>query len=491
MSKVAIQVHDLGVRYGSGPALAGVSLELREGESLFLTGPSGCGKSTFCRCLNGFIPQRHPTAQMTGTVFVGGMDTRQTPLAEVVRQVGLVFQNPSTQLFNLTAGDELAFGPRNLGLPLAEVAQRVAQVARDLHIEHLLLRRMDTLSGGEKQRVAIASVLAMGPRVLVLDEPTASLDVSGSRAVMEALIRLHREQGTSILLAGHRTDEVIRLAGRTLLMERGQVVQDGPTPQVLAERALLRQLGVRRPTDKPPQDWVGLIAPNGGSAGEPVARLQGVEARLEGREVLRRVDLTLYAGEIAALVGDNGAGKTTLARLLARTLRPTRGQVWTAPGNGAPPVGLLFQNPLEQLFCDRVEEEAAFGPSNYRLSLPERVEPALEATGLTDLRRRRTLGLSGGEQQRTALASLLALQPRLLILDEPTMGQDWGHMSTFMGHVRRLAQGGMGVLLITHDYKLVHHYADRVLLLRGGRIEADGRPQGPAPRPPRDPEVEK
>jgi len=474
------------VWYGPRAALQDVSLTLEWGEFLFLTGPSGCGKSTLCRCLGGLIPQGHPAATMQGSVWVDGQDTRTTPLREVVRRVGLVFQNPSTQLFNMTVREEVAFGPRNLGLSAPEVARRVAEAAEVLRIGHLLERRLDTLSGGEKQRVAMASVLAMGPRILVLDEPTASLDVPGSRAVLEALTSLHREQGTSVLLAGHRTDEVSRLASRVVLLERGQVVRDGPAAQVLAERPLLRRLGVRRPTDAPIQDWPDLIVPDGHASGEAVARLEGVDVRLGGRAVLQGLDLTLYAGQVAALVGDNGAGKTTLARLLAGMLRPSRGRVWLAPNGGLAPVGLLFQNPVEQLFCDTVGEEVAFGVENHGLPAAPRVDEALAATGLLPLRDRPTFSLSGGEQQRTALAALLALRPGLLILDEPTMGQDWGHMSRFMERVRALAREGLAVLLITHDYKLVHHYADRVVLLRGGRIQADGRPQGPPPRPPRE-----
>ncbi len=420
---------------------------------------------------------------MKGTVLVEGRDTCALSLPEVVRRVGLVFQNPSTQLFNLTVREEIAFGPRNLGLSAPETARRVQEAAEALCIGHLLDRRLDTLSGGEKQRVAMAAVLAMGPRILVLDEPTASLDVPGSRAVLEALTSLRQEQGAAVFLASHRTDEVSRLAGRAVLMDRGRVVRDGPAAEVLAERPLLRRLGVRRPTDAPLQDWPDLIAPDGNMGGEPVARVEGVEVRLGGRSILRGLDLTLRAGQIAALVGDNGSGKTTLARLLAGMLRPSRGRVWVAPSEGTAPVGLLFQNPVEQLFCDTVGEEVAFGVENYGLPVAGRVDAALETTGLLPLRDRSTFSLSGGEQQRTALAALLALRPRLLILDEPTMGQDWGHMSAFMESVRALARQGMGVLLITHDYKLVHHYADRVVLLRGGCIQADGRPQEPPPRP--------
>jgi len=181
------------------------------------------------------------------------------------------------------------------------------------------------------------------------------------------------------------------------------------------------------------------------------------------------LDLSIQRGELVALVGDNGAGKTTLARLLAGLIKPQRGRVQLRGQ-----VGLLFQNPLEQLFCDTVEEEVAFGPRNYGLLTPGLLEDALATADLEGLRYRRTHALSGGEQQRTALAAVLALQPDLLILDEPTMGQDWGHLSAFMDHVSRLNGKGIAILLITHDYELVHHYAQRVLLLRDGHIALAG-----------------
>jgi len=186
------------------------------------------------------------------------------------------------------------------------------------------------------------------------------------------------------------------------------------------------------------------------------------------------LDLSIQQGELVVLVGDNGAGKTTLARLLAGLVKPRQGKVQVRGQ-----VGLLFQNPLEQLFCETVEEEVAFGPRNYGLLTPALLEDTLAVADLGSLRQRRTHALSGGEQQRTALASVLALRPDLLILDEPTMGQDWGHLSAFMEHVGRLNGRGMAILLITHDYGLVHRYAQRVLLLRDGRIAAEGSPQAP------------
>ena len=193
--------------------------------------------------------------------------------------------------------------------------------------------------------------------------------------------------------------------------------------------------------------------------------------------MLKGLDLSIRRGELVALVGDNGAGKTTLARLLAGLMKPWQGEVQVRGR-----VGLLFQNPLERLFCDTVEEEMAFGPRNYDLLTPTLLEDTLAIADLKDLRYRRTHALSGGEQQRTALASVLALQPDLLILDEPTMGQDWGHLSAFMDYVVRLNGRGMAILLITHDYRLVYRYAQRVLLLREGRIAIAGSPLSAAGR---------
>lgn len=477
-----IHVEGLTVRYGRQVALDDVSLHVGRGEFVLVTGPSGCGKSTLARCLNGLIPHALP-ASVSGRVVVGGRTTAESTVADLALSVGLVFQNPATQLFNLTVDDEIAFGPRNLGLDEVEVERRVAWALAATGIAHLRGRAIRSLSGGEQQRLAIASVLAMGPRLLVLDEPTASLDVRGTGEVMETLARLNADEGVTILVIEHRLGGVAHLARRTVVMEDGRVVADGPTGDIFAQRSLLRRLGLRRPARETQDDWATLLAPNGAPSGPPVVELQGVEAGYGSRSVLRGLDLSLYKGEFAALVGDNGAGKSTLARVLAGLVKPRRGQVRLGGGRrlvAGRDVGLLFQNPLNQLFCDSVEEEVSFGLHNFCCWDPAMVDSVLAATDLAGLRTRPVHSLSMGQQQRTALAAVLALRPSLVILDEPTMGQDWRHLSAFMDFLAGLNRSGCTILLITHDFKLVHRYARRILLLRDGRISADGAPVGRA-----------
>ena len=482
-----IEVVDLSVSYGEQKALEGVSFRVAPGEFVLLTGPSGCGKSTLARCLAGLIPHSSAagTVHMSGTVCVDGLRTDEHPLPQLAAHVGLVFQNPTTQLFCLTVEEEVAFGPRNLGLPPDEVVGRVRFALAATGIEHLRRRTVNTLSTGEQQRVAIAALLSMRPRILVLDEPTSNLDLKGTQAVLDTLEKLCRQHGLTILVIEHRLHDLGRLADRMLVMDDGRIVADDAPQRILGQKALLARLGIRYPWHVLQDDWSALLP--GGLASRPrrggpppLVELRGIEAGYGRHAVLKGLDLGVWRGEFVALVGDNGAGKTTVARVLAGLLKPRRGKVaW----NGEARVGLLLQNPLSQLFCDSVEEEVAFGPRNFGHFSKALVDEVLEAADLKGLRTRRPYALSSGQQQRTALAAVLSLQPELLILDEPTMGQDWRHLSGFMDFLSQLNARGMTILLITHDYKLICRYARRIVVLRDGRIVADGAPRLPLTTP--------
>ncbi len=482
-----IHLDHLSVHYGGKSALDALSLHIKEGEFVLLTGPSGCGKSTLARCLNGLIPHSS-TATMSGQVIVDGLSTREHSVSELATHVGLVFQNPATQLFCLTVEEEVSLGPVNLGLPAAEVARHCEFAMRATNIEHLRGRRVSTLSGGEQQRVAIASVLAMQPRILVLDEPTSNLDLKGTRLVLDTLDRLRREQGITILVIEHRLHEMEGLADRVLIMKAGRLVVDGPPQQVFGQKKMLSQLGIRYPW---PLLWSRLgysVLLSGGLAShpgnrEPLVELADVEFGYGSGSLFQRLNMAIYPGELIALAGDNGAGKSTIAKIIAGLLKPQKGRVaWSDGVRGLKlgrRVGLLLQDPLLQLFTNTVADEVAFGPRNFGLFSERRHQGVLEATGLVALQERTPYALSSGEQQRTALAAVLSLQPKLLILDEPTMGQDWGHLSRFMDFLVALNTQGQTILLITHDYKLVCRYAQRIFVLENGHVVAYGTPRLP------------
>lgn len=482
-----LQVENLTVRFGGQAALTRVSFAVQRGEVIIISGPSGCGKSTLARCLNGLIPH-NSTATLEGRVIIDGLDTRQHPVWDLAAHVGLVLQHPEAQLFNLTVEEEVAFGPRRLGLPIGKVSWRVEAALAGLGLAALRHRAPGTLSAGEKQRLAIAAAMAVGPRLLVLDEPTANLDVPATRSLCKALTRLAREEKVAIIILEHKIGDLARLASRLLILEQGRIVANGSPDVVLGQRSLLHFLGLRRPTSQVQAAWPDLITPATPLASDtpPFLQVRDLRAGYGRHTVLQGINLKITQGEMLALVGDNGTGKSTLARAIAGLL-PLQGGTVRLARTGRRPrpgheVALLLEAPDEQLFCDTVEEEVRFAPENLGLRCPDRVEAAIQATHLQHLRHQPPHTLSLGQRQRAALAALLALQPQLLILDEPTLGQDWGHLSRFMDFIRDLNAKGMTVLLISHDYKLVHQYAQRIVLLEGGRIAVDGLPRDRQPQ---------
>lgn len=473
-----IHVRNLNVFYGSSRILKHISFQMNTGECLVITGSSGCGKSTLAHVLAGLLPNSIP-ATVDGEAVIAGINLLHSPVELIAQHVGIVFQNPRTHLFHLRVEDEVAFGPRNLGLKEEDTAARVNWALESVGLAELRDQKPTNLSGGQIQRLAIAGALAMKPKVLVLDEPTASLDTPGIQYVIKTLENL-KKLGLTIVLMEHRLAEVRRLADRVLIMEDGRIAEQGQFDEVLGDHKTLRQFGLRRPTAESLTDWKRLLVPdhhhhNGKT---PMLDLQNLTAGYDGRAIIHDVNLKLFDGEFAALVGDNGAGKSTLALAAAGLLRPMAGKV-TVNGNSRPRPGLdialLFQNPADQLFTDSVDEEIEFGPRNYRRFDKHIHEQTLTSADLLHLRTRRPFTLSIGQQQRTALASCIALRPVLVILDEPTLGQDWRHLQQLMDCLARLNEEGTAILLITHDYKLIHHYARRVILMEAGRVTLDGK----------------
>lgn len=462
-----------------------------------MLGASGSGKSTLALALAGLIP-REFAGEWAGRVLVDGRDTATAAPAALASRVGIVFQDPDSQLVMDRAEDDVAFGLENLAWPLEAMRRCVPEALSEVGLLGLARRRSVHLSGGEQQRLALAGVLAPGPGVLVLDEPTANLDPAGAAAFVERLGRIRAARSATLVLIEHRVDEVWSLADRVLVIGRdGRPIDLGAPDEVVRRQgARLVREGIWLPVAIERVlrggDGATLPEPSTGRAAPttaPLAEMRGAGfAWQRGVRVLDGVDLDLAPGERAALVGPNGSGKSTLARLLVGLLRPDRGLVRLG---GADPArlraadlarqaGYVFQDPEQQFLTDRVIDELTLG-----LRPAERdLVPALAATldlPLEQFAERSPYTLSGGEQRRLSLACTLVRRPRLLVLDEPTFGQDRSGYEGLLAILRQRVEAGTCVIAATHDRRFVSDFARRVIVLERGRIVAGGPPATSAP----------
>lgn len=492
-----IQIENVTYIYpgAMGPALRNFSLEVKDGEFLLVTGVSGAGKSTLLRLLNGLVPHFYGGA-LSGRVSVAGRDPVAEGPGEMSDTVGLVFQDPEAQFVAEAVEDELAFAMENAGLPLSTMRKRVEEALSALGIEHLRNRRVNTLSGGERQRVAIAAVLTMQPRVLVLDEPTSQLDPQSAEEVLDSLVKLNQDLGVTVVLSEHRLERVVQHADRILYLGSNGDAIIGPPREVLAEIPLappLAQVGKllgwtplpltikeARRFAPPLQPAARLVSSPAPTRKQPSIRLQNAWFGYPGREVLRGLSLDIYPGEITALMGRNGAGKTTILKLIVGLLKPSKGSVETLGADTrhasledmSKLLGYVPQQPDVLLFADTVQAEIDFTRRTHHL--PADGNKLLAELGLTRYKESDPKDLSVGERQRVALAAVLAGEPQMLILDEPTRGLDYLQKDALSTLLRTLRDEGRTVLLATHDVELAAHLAGRVVLMGDGEIIADG-----------------
>ena len=527
MTEPVIDAQAYGFTYESAdePQLREVTFAVAPGERVAIMGATGAGKTTLAMSLNGLVPHHHDGVT-AGRIAVVGMNTAQAQISSLVRRIGLVMQDAEAQITGRYARDDATVGPANLGLSRDEVFQRADAALELVGLGELADRDTAQMSGGQQQRLAIAGILAMQPELMVLDEPTSELDPAGTEQVFALVQSLSEEVGRTVVMVEHEPELVAAWADRLLVLADGRLVFNGPPAQFFTEPDLVRSAGLRAPgvtelaialrdagllpaaalLPTTVDQALDLLAPTRTSGAVVTSHTSGTETPAQsdtgpdtpvvltaeglghrypsGVEALKDVNLQVRRGEFVALLGRNGAGKTTFARHLNGLLRPTVGQV-SIHGHptGSRPlhelateVGYVFQNPDHQIFATSVRDEIAFGLRNLgrdEEAIAARVTEVLDQVGMPDLADVHPYRLGKGQRQRLAVASVLALEPDILVIDEPTTGQDWTGAVAMLDLVRELNRAGHTIVMITHDMVLASQYARRAVVFDSGTVRAD------------------
>ncbi len=496
------------------------SIDLTEGKVVLVTGPSGAGKTTVCRAANGLIPHEFKGSFGGNVTVAGRYDTRNLGVSSLSKIVGVLGQDPETQLFNPTVEDEIVFGACNYGLPPDVIRERAERLLDLTRLKRHRRKNPHKLSGGQQQACALAAILSFEPLVLVLDEPTSNIDPLGSQQVLGLVARLAREENRTTLLVEHKIEELSDLVDEMIVMNEGEILHRGPVREVLEHVEYIDSVGLSVPQ-------ITLLCARLRSAGWPIDELPiGVEAGVEvlsplvdreelasaprlpprreqhegeetvvsvrglshvyedGTRAIQDVDLEIGRGEFIAVLGQNGSGKSTLVKHFNGLLKPTEGTVRVAGHDTrgasiaemALAVGYIFQNPDAQIFKMNVREEISFGPQNVGLSEEEvdtRVREAAQDLEISHLLEKNPFFLSKGEKQRVAVAAVMAMKPDILVLDEPTTGQDFKRAKEIMDLAVRLHADEQTVVVITHDMNLAAEYCDRVVIMSEGTVLLD------------------
>ena len=493
-SDYPLEIEDLSFKYRSRSELAlkHVSLKVAKGEILLIAGASGCGKTTLARCINGLIPRSYK-GELTGTIKLHGKEVSNLPLARVSQLVGTVLQDPERQILGTKVLNEVAFGLENLGKSREEIYSTVDESLARLGISHLRDRETFNLSGGEKQKVALAGVLAMHPSLLLLDEPLASLDPASAQDTL-SIVRHLADEGMTVLMVEHRVEDVLGIKpDRILFMQEGEIrylgALDGLEKVVdyHAVKLPARMIMKMAANDPAPQEVKPLPVVEAGAPPRKLVRFCNVSFGYEhDNEVLHGINLDINEGDIIAVLGPNGTGKTTLVKHAIGLLKPRKGEVLVEGKNThdisvaqiAATLGYVFQSPSHMLFAPTIKDELAFGPTNLQHPtevIDKEVSEALDIVHMSGMEKIAPLSISFGQQKRISIAAVLAMQSKILVMDEPTAGQDYKNYISFMESILQLPSF-KAILFITHDVDLAAVYANRVLLVKQGQIVADGTP---------------
>ena len=495
------------------PTLKDINLSIKQGEKVLIAGRSGSGKSTLAHCINGLIPFTYK-GHFDGSLTVAGKHPYEKDIHTACENVGTILQDQDGQFVGLTVGEDVAFSAENNCVPVDIMHKDVEVALREVSMLDMIEETPANLSGGQKQKVSIAGILISNAPILLFDEPLANLDPASGKKAMETINAIHASGDRTIIVIEHRIEDVLEHSfDRIVVVDEGRIVADGHPDTVLAAGILsvhglreplyiemLRLSGVKLQEKDQISDLNSCLPYKENVVGifnreqpclvserlEKVLSFENIYCRYyqDAPYILQDVSFCLSKGEILAVVGNNGAGKSTLARTLSGTIRPQSGRIvyhgdeinsWSPRRRGAC-IGHVMQNPNLMITRSTVWEEAAFGPENFGYAqdeIKERTASALETCGLYKYRNWPVSSLSYGQKKRVTIASVLSMRPDVVILDEPTAGQDHKSYREFMDYVDKISQNGTAIIMITHDMHLALEYAHRALVLSGGRIIAD------------------
>lgn len=511
-----------------GPAISDINLEVQSGEAVLVTGPAGAGKTTLCCCLNGLIPNFYPGALEGKIVINEKYEPRYEDIANLSRIVGIVLQDYSSQLLQPTVIDDVAFALENFGFPPDEINRRAKKAIEAVRLNGFEERNPHTLSGGEQQLCAIASIIALDPDIYVLDEPISALDPIGGEIVSDFLKTILVRKEKTFIIVEHRLEEFIPWIDKLVVMDKGRIILEGEPHALLSDDEkveLMRKTGINLPqltllayelrkkhiieeslqflnAEQYAKTLLKLMLEKGVSKHgrssrreeefmgkyefEPIIKVENLTYIYpSGVVALKDINLEIYSREFVAIVGQNGSGKTTLLKHFNGLLKPTRGKVIVKGIDTSKSdvttlsqlVGLTFQHPDRQLFRLSVKEEVGLGLKRLKLDMKEKERRALEVLRLVNLEHAfddATFSLSLGERKRLALAAILAMDPEIVLVDEPTTGQDLTMRIEIMNLLAKINKIGKTVIVVTHDMDLVAKYAKRVVVMGDGRVLADG-----------------
>lgn len=519
MSEPVIEFKNYSFHYRAQekPTLYNIDLRITKGEKILIAGPSGSGKSTIVHCINGLIPHYYK-GDSTGELLIHGEKAENLKIFDRSKIIGTVLQDSDGQFVGQSVGEDIAFALENECTPQPEMKDIVDRVSKIVNINHHLENAPQEISGGQKQRVSLAGVLVDDVDILLFDEPLANLDPATGRYTMELIDRLSKETGKTIIIVEHRLEEVLWCPiDRVIVMNDGRIVADEPPDQILST-GLLRQYGIREPlyitslsyagiqitpemhpshintlkmdaVRQPLLRWYQQIPPSEAeSQAESILSLQNVSFSYDGlHEVLHHIRFDIHKGEMSAIVGKNGAGKSTLCKLICGFEKPCSGDIIMNGKNlngvsirdRANTVGYVMQNPNQMISKVLIREEVGLGLKLRDVDpqeIEERVNAVLQICGLYPFRNWPISALSYGQKKRVTIASILVLEPQIILLDEPTAGQDFRHYTEIMEFLQTLQERGLTILLITHDMHLMLEYTRRAIVIADGRLICDDSP---------------